>query len=148
MPSHRAWWFALLVVQIVIALAGLAIGIGILLGTGFATPSPDFFADRDVRGVAIMVFGAFSALTAFCLMRGHRLALAWSALGSILLIGWTHRVTVAVGQHSPVGVFFMALAVLQLVFVLLVLGIDRGVPAPARPAPLPEAGPEQDDLDH
>ncbi|GMA28423.1 hypothetical protein [Arenivirga flava] len=147
MPSHRAWWFALLVVQIVIALAGLAIGLGILLGTGFAVPSPDFFADRDVRGVAIMIFGASSAATAFSLMRGHRLALAGSALGSVLLMAWTHRVTVAVGQHSPVGVFFMVLAVLQLLFVLLVLGIDRGVPAPARSAPAPEPAPEPDHLD-
>lgn len=148
MPLHRGWWFALLVVQIVIALAGLAIGLGTLLGTGAIPPSPEFFANRTVRGVAIMLLGGFTAVTAFCLMRGHRLALVFSALSSMLLLGWMHRVAVALGELSAVGVFFMALGVLQLAFLLLVLGVKRGVPAPPRPAPLPEPAPvPHEDLD-
>lgn len=141
MPLHRGWWFALLVVQIVIALAGLAIGLGTLLGTSSAPPSPEFFANRDVRGVAIMLLGAFTGIAAFCLMRGLRLALVVSALSSMLLLGWMHRVAVALGQHSAVGTFFMVLGVLQLTFVLLVLGVQRGIPAPPRAAPLPEPAP-------
>jgi hypothetical protein len=141
MPLHRGWWLALLVVQIVIALAGLASGLGILLGTSSAPSSPDFFANREVRGVAVLLLGAFTGVTACCLMLGHRLALVFSALSSILLLGWMHRVGVALGQQTAVATFFMVLGVLQLAFLLLVLGVQRGIPAPPRPAPLPEPAP-------
>ena len=138
---RRGWWSALLVVQIVTAIAGLATGIGTLLGSGGAAPSPLFFADLTVRGVAVMLLGAFAGLAAVLLMRGHRLALVLSALSAILLMGWMHRVAVALGQHSPVGTFFMVVGVLQLAFLLLLLGVQQGVPAPVRPRPEAEPAP-------
>lgn len=149
MPSHRAWWFALLVVQIVIALSSLAIGFGLLLGTGATTPAPEFVADHEVRGLVIMLIGALTGAAAILLARGHRLALALASASSLLLMAWMHRVSVALGQHTAIGVFFMAVGMLELVLVLLVLGVQRGVPAPRRPGPPQEPGaPPHDDLEH